>query len=62
MTHGDDDKPDEVRERILLSVSDSDPLVGAASADRVARRIRAGAARENGGRRAEEGWRAWAGS
>jgi hypothetical protein len=29
MTHGDDDKPDRVQERILLSVSDSDPLVGA---------------------------------
>jgi hypothetical protein len=29
MTHGDDDKPVRVRERILQSVSDSDPLVGA---------------------------------
>jgi hypothetical protein len=62
MTHGDDDKPDRARERILQSVSDSDPLVGAASADRVARRGRAGAAGENTSRKAGKGWLAWAGS
>jgi hypothetical protein len=62
MTHGDDDKPDRVRERILQSVSDSDPLVGAPWAEWVGRAAAVVLARENTVRRAEEGWRAWAGS
>jgi hypothetical protein len=62
MTHGDDDKPDRVRERILQSVSDSDPLVGAPWPSGWGALRRAAVARENTGRKAEEGWLAWAGS